>query len=122
MKRHIFEPPNPHDTSAHWTTEKIIFLVYFLIVPIAAIIFLIWVHIRWPEKPVRTKTEVPSQKIEVDEENTVAMNAASFNSADQGMMVLRELESAGKSSWAMSMDERKEDSVRGGDDLEVHVI
>lgn len=23
-------------------------------------------HIRWPEKPVKTKTEVPSQTIEVD--------------------------------------------------------
>lgn len=65
---------------------------------------------------------IKSGEVEVNEENAAAMNAASLNSADSGMMVLRELESAGKSSLAMSMDERKEDSMRGGDDLEIHVI
>ncbi|TID25913.1 hypothetical protein E2P81_ATG03700 [Venturia nashicola] len=62
---HLDTPPDPN-TTANWTTEKIIYLTYFLSVPIAAIIFLIWVHIRWPKKPVKTKTEVPSQTIEVD--------------------------------------------------------
>jgi hypothetical protein len=52
---------------AHWTTGNIVFLVYFLSVPLIALAFLVWVHVRFEKKPITTKTEVPAQVILVDE-------------------------------------------------------
>lgn len=134
-------PPDPN-IIAHWTTEKIIYLTYFLAVPIAAIIFLIWVHIRWPEKPVRTKTEVPAQVIEVDkgiEGGDVdgggegrgctgridSVNSISGIAGEPMMMQLRELESGKIQSVSLMDCEGK--SVRESvgdddDDMEIRVI
>jgi len=52
---------------AHWTAGNIIFLVYFLSVPLVALTFLVWVHIRFEEKHITTKTEVPAQVMPVGE-------------------------------------------------------
>lgn len=139
-KPHYNLPPDPNKI-ANWTTEKIIYLTYFLAVPIAAIIFLIWVHIRWPEKPVRTKTEVPSQTIEVDKdikgaedggsvesggdvEKVDSGRVPSMNSGEPLMVELCGLESGeGRKRSMMDLGGKSaKEGVRDEDDLEIQVI
>ncbi|QDS73216.1 hypothetical protein FKW77_003228 [Venturia effusa] len=134
-------PPGP-EVTMHWTTEKIIYLTYFLTVPVAAILFLIWVHIRWPEKRVRTKTEVLSRAIEVNEGvkggkfdmslvGTGAM--VRMDSVEAAWNVSKEAELAGTREMESGRLNRqvgvvgseggdRKEGARSGDDLEIQVV